>query len=149
MELHGCTEEPEPEDFVCDSCRIKELESANIQLRERLQEMSDELDKLKTPRPPVSEVPNKVTRNMSTPEARAFWESAERSAEEVASWPDWKRAGINVSSKRSEPRPSEACPMNVLDAARSLVEYIDKNKVEGELTPTHWRKVAELRGALA
>jgi len=48
-----------------------------------------------------------------------------------------------------EPRPSEACPMNVLDAARSLVEYIDKNKVEGELTPTHWRKVAELRGALA
>lgn len=47
------------------------------------------------------------------------------------------------------PRPEPAVPPNVLDTARSLVEYIDANKVEGDLTPTHWRKVAELRGALA
>lgn len=50
---------------------------------------------------------------------------------------------------RTLPRTEPAVPPNVLDTARSLVEYIDANKVEGDLTPTHWRKVAELRGALA
>lgn len=42
----------------------------------------------------------KVERNMSTPESRAFWKSAKKSAAEVASWPAWKRAGINVAQMR-------------------------------------------------
>jgi hypothetical protein len=37
----------------------------------------------------------KVYRNLSTPESRAFWELSPR-AKEVDSWPDWKKAGINV-----------------------------------------------------
>ncbi len=37
-----------------------------------------------------------VIRSLDTPEAREFWASAERNAGVVESWPDWKRAGINV-----------------------------------------------------
>ena len=46
----------------------------------------------------------KIVRNMSTAESRNFWESAERGASEVQSWPAWKRAGINVAPLREEPR---------------------------------------------
>ena len=46
----------------------------------------------------------KIVRNLSTPESRAFWATAEESAREVQTWPDWKRAGINVASLRSVPR---------------------------------------------
>jgi uncharacterized small protein (TIGR04563 family) len=46
----------------------------------------------------------KIVRNVSTPESREFWRSAEESAREVATWPDWKRAGINASQLRDTPR---------------------------------------------
>ena len=46
-----------------------------------------------------------VTRNLSTPESRAFWVACEATAAEVATWPDWKRAGINESQLRATPRP--------------------------------------------
>lgn len=39
----------------------------------------------------VSNPPGRVTRNMSTPESRAFWEGCEERAREVAEWPCWKR----------------------------------------------------------
>jgi len=48
-----------------------------------------------------------IVRNMSTPECREFWESAERAAAEAETWPDWKRAGINVAQQRSVPRVLE------------------------------------------
>lgn len=47
---------------------------------------------------------SKIVRRMDTPTARAFWKSAEESAQEVATWPDWKRAGINVAQVRPTPR---------------------------------------------
>ena len=43
-------------------------------------------------------------RNESTPEMRAFWARVEATAAEVATWPEWKRAGIDIASYRSEPR---------------------------------------------
>lgn len=55
----------------------------------------------------------KIIRNMSTPESRAFWKSAEETAAEVATWPCWKRAGINMSQLRDTPRPMPSksqCP---------------------------------------
>lgn len=45
-----------------------------------------------------------IYRNLSTPESRAFWAGVEESAREVLTWPDWKRAGINVADLRSTPR---------------------------------------------
>lgn len=50
---------------------------------------------------------SKIIRNLSTPEGRAFWKSVEKSAAEVLTWPDWKRAGINVSDLRDTPRTIE------------------------------------------
>jgi len=32
-----------------------------------------------------------LTRDMSTPESRAFWAVAERARERVSAWPEWKR----------------------------------------------------------
>jgi hypothetical protein len=32
-----------------------------------------------------------LTRDLSTPEGRAFWAVAERARERVAAWPEWKR----------------------------------------------------------
>lgn len=42
-----------------------------------------------------------LRRNLSSPESRAFWKDADRIARIVRSWPDWKRAGINVAERRS------------------------------------------------
>jgi len=42
----------------------------------------------------------KILRNTSTPELRELWRKAEETAAEVATWPDWKRAGINVADRR-------------------------------------------------
>jgi hypothetical protein len=47
---------------------------------------------------------SKLIRNTSTPEGKAFWEGVEKSAAEVRTWPDWKRAGINVAERREHPR---------------------------------------------
>lgn len=44
----------------------------------------------------------KVYRNLSTPEGRAFWTPSPR-AHEVDTWPDWKRAGINVTEIPGQP----------------------------------------------
>ncbi len=43
---------------------------------------------------------SKITRNLATEADKAFWAAAERVAAEVRTWPDWKRAGINVSDVR-------------------------------------------------
>jgi len=43
-------------------------------------------------------------RNLSTLEMREFWRHAEETAAEVDSWPEWKRAGIDIATERKEPR---------------------------------------------
>ena len=45
-----------------------------------------------------------IQRNLATEENRNFWKAAESSAAEVAQWPDWRRAGINVTQVREEAR---------------------------------------------
>lgn len=44
----------------------------------------------------------KVIRNTSTESSRTFWDSAKQAAIEVNQWPKWKRAGINVSTTRTQ-----------------------------------------------
>lgn len=63
---------------------------------------------------PVEPRAEKPKRNLSTEESREFWRKAEEAAEEINTWPDWKRAGINTVQIRSEPRVAvtarcEAC----------------------------------------
>lgn len=41
---------------------------------------------------------------MATEANRNFWKKAEEAAIIVRTWPDWKRAGINISQTRSTPR---------------------------------------------
>lgn len=48
----------------------------------------------------------KLVRDLSTPENREYWRRMEETARKVESWPDWKRAGINVAQLRSQPRTS-------------------------------------------
>lgn len=45
-----------------------------------------------------------VRRNLSTPASRAWWAEAERAAAIVRTWPDWKRAGVNVVDRRMAPK---------------------------------------------
>ena len=52
----------------------------------------------------------RISRNMSTPESRKYWFTVDQSAAEVATWPDWKRAGINVQQIRDEARQEWAEP---------------------------------------
>lgn len=62
--------------------------------------------------PAPSAEPPKIVRDLSTPERREFWARSEESAREVETWPDWKRAGINVATERAatETREREGCP---------------------------------------
>lgn len=62
----------------------------------------------------------KLVRNLRTPEARAYWESAQRVAERVALWPEWKRVPDRESADRSMgrggtvlPQGAEAPPVDV------------------------------------
>lgn len=50
----------------------------------------------------------KIVRNLSSDASRAFWTRIEDSAREVAGWPAWKRAGINVAQLRAQERPTTA-----------------------------------------
>src|SRR5688572_7973324 len=54
-----------------------------------------------------------IRRNLSTPEARAFWASAEANREEVESWPAWRRAGM-VAPGREPCQPRQRCPRTTL-----------------------------------
>lgn len=47
----------------------------------------------------------KVIRNTSTPELKEVWSRTAECAKRVDSWPDWKRAGINEASMRSDIPP--------------------------------------------
>lgn len=46
----------------------------------------------------------KIVRDMSTAENKTFWQAAVTRAPQLAAWPSWKRAGINVAPIRQEPR---------------------------------------------
>jgi hypothetical protein len=50
---------------------------------------------------------SKIFRNDSAT-AQNFWSSAEVAAAPARQWPDWKRAGINVSSTRTSSAPSKS-----------------------------------------
>ena len=56
-----------------------------------------------------------IVRNTSTPDGRAFWDSAERIAQQTAGWPDSKLAGINVSPLRANERPCFVMPAHSVD----------------------------------
>lgn len=47
---------------------------------------------------------SKVYRDTSTPAGKAFWEPSAR-AQEVEKWPDWRRAGINVTEPARSATP--------------------------------------------
>jgi len=44
----------------------------------------------------------RIRRNLSTSRSRAWWADALRVAAIVRTWPDWKRAGINVAERRTK-----------------------------------------------
>ncbi len=43
-------------------------------------------------------------RKLTSAANKAFWKDAEQIAALVRSWPDWKRAGINVTDRRIVPK---------------------------------------------
>lgn len=70
---------------------------------------------------------NKITRNLDTPESREFWSKAEEAAAEVATWPDWKRAGINVSQTREVLVAEDAIENEIKEAVRAkILEALEK-----------------------
>lgn len=58
----------------------------------------------------------------------------------------FKRVATELTPSRL---PDATVPANVLEAARGLVEYVERSKEESDLTPTHWRMFSVLRGSLA
>lgn len=57
----------------------------------------------------------KIVRRMDTPEAREFWRFCDEAAKEVSTWPDWKRAGINVLDQLPVNRSGIVPPSNLSD----------------------------------
>lgn len=45
---------------------------------------------------------SKIYRNVTTSKGQQFWKSAQEAAAPVRDWPAWRRAGINVSTTRTE-----------------------------------------------
>lgn len=70
--------------------------------------------------PGTSMAAKKIVRDMSTPESCKFWETAKKAAAEVQTWPDWKRAGINVTQMREEPEPGSVTVTFTLHDALAL-----------------------------
>ena len=61
-------------------------------------------------RPPMTkEERNKLVRNTSDEQSRAFWDAVKKSADTVRAAPAWMRAGINLNDRNYTtfgPRPS-------------------------------------------
>ncbi len=49
----------------------------------------------------------KLTKKRNTPESREYWEFVEKTAKEVADWPDWKKGRVQEPKRirESEPAP--------------------------------------------
>lgn len=79
----------------------------------------------------------KIIRNTSTPEGKAFWDSVDKATKEVATWPVWKRGGINVSDRRSELRisPTQEHINNIKERLKSYKCSL----CDGWLTPENKR----------
>lgn len=64
----------------------------------------------------------KIVRNMSSDDTRAFWSSVEDSAREVAGWPAWRRAGINVAQTLAQDRRGSEAPSVTSESKTLLVK---------------------------
>lgn len=87
--------------------------------------------------------PEKITRDISTPESREFWESAVRAAAEVADWPAWKRAGINTAQVREGPRPTaaEASPEVIITDLGHGCSELTAASPEGDADRDSWENL--------
>lgn len=45
---------------------------------------------------------SKLTRNTSDEQSRAFWDSVDKGASEIANAPQWMKAGININERHFE-----------------------------------------------
>jgi hypothetical protein len=61
---------------------------------------------------------SKIFRNDSN-KAQSFWSSAESVAAPVRQWPDWKRAGINVSPTRILAISREEIPLKAIERVKT------------------------------
>lgn len=66
--------------------------------------------------------PPRVVRNTSTPEGKAFWDNAAKSADGVRDWPDWKKAGVNAGQ-----------PGVAVEAAIARDKALGKTDVKGDV----------------
>lgn len=57
-----------------------------------------------------------LSRDMSTPENRAFWAHVEKNAAEVATWPEWKKVGIAIVVPEVDAERAERQRLSRLDA---------------------------------
>ena len=86
---------------VCDDVAMAYDRAANalsvdaLALEQRLAERDGAFGDEVTPSEREAVKP-KPLRNLSTPEAREWWRRVEETARIVATWPDWKKGGINV-----------------------------------------------------
>lgn len=58
-----------------------------------------------------------LIKDKSTPENREFWEFVEKTAEEVRSWPDWKRGYPETSDAPSSKAADQHCESDKRTAA--------------------------------
>ncbi len=70
----------------------------------------------------------RIMRDESTPEKKAFWDNAKKSAEGVRDWPDWKKAGVNVDQERSEPRVVQASPETAALVQQMTAKWPPRNR---------------------
>lgn len=49
----------------------------------------------------------RVLKKKDTPEARKFWEAAEKAREQVSQWPEWKKAWLNTETDPEEKKKEQ------------------------------------------
>lgn len=77
-----------------------------------------------------------IFRNLSTESARRFWASVESAVREVATWPAWRRAGINVSDRRSPKWPPCDDPDPIALGDLSVGEWFEFREPAGQMPVT-------------
>ena len=71
---------------------------------------------------PAQEAVKPIGRNLSTPENRAFWAHVDKCVAEVATWPAWKRAGVDSE------QPGTAAPVLPVDQRPKARAVFDKRR---------------------
>lgn len=72
----------------------------------------------------------KIIRNLTDEAGRNFWAAAQRGAEGVSTWPDWRKAGITTEQPGADAPPLDEASKQLAEAVEVIRGLLTMRPVE-------------------